>query len=41
METCDICGKEIPEGTGDKFLDRDDDMLILCDECIAEDDYYS
>jgi len=41
METCDICGKEITEGTGDKFTDREGDILILCDACIEEGDYYN
>jgi ribosomal protein L24E len=41
METCDLCGKEIPEGTGDEFIDRTTgEKFCLCDDCIAEGDYY-
>ena len=40
-EVCEICGKKIPEGTGDEFLDRNDGYRFwLCDECISDGDYY-
>jgi len=40
-EICEICGKEIPESTGDKFLDRSCGYRYrywLCDECIDDGD---
>lgn len=41
MGICDLCGKEIPEGTGDEFIDRTTgEKFCLCDDCIAEGDCY-
>ena len=41
IEICESCEKEIPEGTGDKFLDRSCGYRFwLCDECIEEGGYY-
>ena len=40
-EICEICEKEIEEGTGDEFLDRSCGYRFwLCDDCIAERDMY-
>lgn len=40
-ETCEICGKEIPESTGDEFLDRRCRYRFwLCDECIEDGNHY-
>jgi len=40
-EVCEACGKEIPEGTGDEFIDRSCGYKFwLCDECIDEGDCY-
>jgi ribosomal protein L24E len=34
-EICEFCEKEIPEGTGDEFLDKNCGYKFwLCDECI-------
>lgn len=40
-ELCEVCGKEIPEGTGDEFLERSSGYRFwLCDKCIEDGDYY-
>ena len=40
-EICEACGKEIPEGTGDEFLDKSYGYRFWsCDECIKEGDRY-
>lgn len=40
-ETCEVCGKEIPEGAGDEFLDKSCGYRFwLCDECIEKGDMY-
>ena len=41
MEICEICGEEILVGTGDEFINAiTDEIFWLCDDCIAEGDYY-
>ncbi len=38
---CEVYEKEIPEGTGDEFLDSSCGYRYwLCDECIADGNYY-
>lgn len=40
MEICDLCGKEIPEGTGYKFMDTETgEKFWLCDDCIEKVDW--
>ena len=40
MEICDLCGKEIPEGTGDEFMDmKTGEKFWLCDDCIEKGDW--
>jgi ribosomal protein L24E len=40
-EICEFCEKEIPEGTGDEFLDKIHSYKFwLCDECIDIYDIY-
>lgn len=41
LEICEVCGKEIPKGTGDEFLDKSCGYRFwLCDECIEKGDMY-
>lgn len=41
METCDLCNKKIPEGTGDEFTDLiTGKKFWLCDDCLTKEDDY-
>ena len=36
-EECEICGKEIPEGTGEEYTDKSCGYVFwVCDKCDEE-----
>ena len=40
-EECEICSKEIPEGTGNEFIDKSCGYRFwVCDKCIKDGDMY-